>query len=84
MGPCFGVRGAPRCPVATAIGVGAAVLRSGAEWTPPVHHAAAARTAAAVERRSSWHGLRPAFVTHTDVAAALAGGLGSGPGRRVA
>eukprot|EP00969_Alexandrium_andersonii_P173033 7648463-Alexandrium_andersonii.AAC.1 len=71
MGLCFGVKGAPRCPVATALGVGAAVLRSGAERTPAVHHAAAARAAVAVERRESRQGLHPAFVAHTDVAAAL-------------
>eukprot|EP00969_Alexandrium_andersonii_P234058 10334322-Alexandrium_andersonii.AAC.1 len=61
MGPCFGVKVAPRSPVATALGVGAAVLRSGAEWTSAVHHAAAARAATAVERRTSWQGLHPTF-----------------------
>eukprot|EP00969_Alexandrium_andersonii_P215178 9503197-Alexandrium_andersonii.AAC.1 len=66
MGPCFGVKGAPRCPVATALRVGAAVLRSGAEWIPSVHHVAAARAATAVERRASWQGLHPTFVAHTD------------------
>eukprot|EP00969_Alexandrium_andersonii_P115993 5129426-Alexandrium_andersonii.AAC.1 len=66
MGLCFGVQGAPRCPVATAVRVGAAVLRSGAEWTPPVHHAAAAMTAPGIERRTSWQALHPAFIGHAD------------------
>eukprot|EP00969_Alexandrium_andersonii_P065409 2882153-Alexandrium_andersonii.AAC.1 len=84
MGLCFWVRGAPRCPVAAAVGVGAAVLRSGSEWTPAIHHAAAASAAARVERRVEGQALRPAFVGRQDVAVALAGGLGSSQGRRVA
>eukprot|EP00969_Alexandrium_andersonii_P114131 5045883-Alexandrium_andersonii.AAC.1 len=42
------------------------------------------RRGGGIERRASWQPLHPAFVGRADVAAALAGGLGSGLGRRVA
>eukprot|EP00969_Alexandrium_andersonii_P078909 3479625-Alexandrium_andersonii.AAC.1 len=32
LGPCYGLRGAPRCPLVTALAVAQAVLLSGNAW----------------------------------------------------
>eukprot|EP00969_Alexandrium_andersonii_P237425 10480924-Alexandrium_andersonii.AAC.1 len=80
MGPCFGLAGAPRCPVTTALAVAQAALLSGNAWGPRVLLGAASRAWQRVCRIHDWGDLDGLFVGRSDIGRALADE--AGPRRR--